>query len=282
MSTQSRRFVHALAWSLFASSPAWALRAPGTVESTPDPRIMQIDEPRYLGALVPRGIEMLGASGRAFTLGDVLGKPVILLLSYYQCDGSCSTMNRALYRELPKVERFRIGRDYRVLTVSFDRNDTAARAAEFARQLELPAAIRAGWTHAVVRDRQNASGALASSVGFRYFWSQADRAFLHPNVLVFLTPEGRVARYLYGTHLDARQIGLALVDADWGRISNSANVIDLVTGVCFSYNYAEGKYQPNYSLLAGAGALLFGVSLMVSGAVVYRNRQRRMSNVSNI
>jgi protein SCO1/2 len=188
-------------------------------------------------------------------------------------------MNRLLYNELPKVERFRIGSDYRVLTVSFDKADTPEAAAEFAHRVGIPAELRAGWRHAVVKNRQTDVDALAGSVGFRYFWSNADKTFLHPNVLVFLTPEGRVARYLYGTRLDARAIQLALIDADWGRIAEGASVIDMLTGVCFSYNYAEGKYQPNYPLLIGVGSLLFGIFLLAFGAFVFRRKLGGASHV---
>lgn len=261
---------------LMSMQQAWAARAPDARgESAPDPKVMQIDEVRHLGSALPKDMRMVDADGREVALGELLGKPSILLLSYYTCDGTCPAMNRLLYSELPKVERFRIGTDYRVLTVSFDKADTPETAAEFVRKVGIPAELRAGWRHAVVKNRQTDVEALAGSVGFRFFWSNADKTFLHPNVLVFLTPEGRVARYLYGTRLDARAIQLALIDADWGRIAEGASVIDMLTGVCFSYNYAEGRYQPNYPLLIGIGSLLFGLSLTAFGAFVFRRKLGR-------
>lgn len=265
---------------LFSALPVWAARAPDARgESAPDPQIMQIDEVRHLGNALPRGLPLIDAEGREVALGELLGKPAILLLSYYTCDGTCPVMNRLLYTELPKVERFRIGQDFRVLTVSFDKADTPDTAAEFVRKVGIPAELRTGWHHAVVKQSQTDVDVLAGSVGFRYFWSNADKTFLHPNVLVFLTPEGRVARYLYGTKLDARAIQLALIDADWGRIAEGASVIDMLTGVCFSYNYAEGRYQPNYPLLIGIGSLLSGIALMSLGAFVFRRRLRGASHV---
>lgn len=56
-------------------------------------------------------------------------------------------------------------------------------------------------------------------------------------------------------------------------------MIDMLAGICFSYNYAEGKYQPNYSLLVGVGSLLFGISLMILGAFVFRRKMGRPSHV---
>ena len=117
---------------------------------------------------------------------------------------------------------------------------------------------------------------FVASVGFRFFWSDAAKAFLHPNVLVFVTPEGRVARYIYGTRMDATTIEMALTEADWERIANSTAVFDIVTGACFSYNYEEGRYQLNYSLLAGVGSLILGLALMGLGAWGYRRRMGRL------
>jgi protein SCO1/2 len=241
-------------------------------DSVPDASVMQIDEPRYLGTRIDRTTVLEDSEGRTFTVAELLGKPVILLLSYYGCDGTCPTMNQELARVLAKVERFRLGRDYRVLTLSFDARDSAGTAAEFLRKTGGAIPVE-GWRHAVLRDREVKR--FAGGVGFNYFWSDAAKAFLHPNVLVFLTPEGRVARYIYGTRLDARAVELALTDADWERIANSAAVFDMLTGACFSYNYAEGRYQWNYSLLAGIGSLLLGLGLLATGIWTYRKRLGR-------
>ncbi len=244
--------------------------------SVGDPSIMQIDEPRYLGNRLRGETVLTDANGVDFRVGDLLGKPLILLLSYYGCDGTCPTMNRELAKVLAQVGRFEIGKDYRVLTVSFDKRDTPDQAKAFlAEAAGVPQAMQAGWRHAVVKTGEVEG--FAGEVGFRFFWSDAARAFMHPNVLVFLTPEGRVARYIYGTRMDAETIRLALTDADWERITESTAVFDMLTGACYSYNYAEGRYQLNYSLLAGVGSLILGVSLMLSGAWLYRRKMARMN-----
>jgi protein SCO1/2 len=192
---------------------------------------MQIDEPRFLGNRLQRETWLTDTEGRHFRVAEMMGKPLILLLSYYGCDGTCPTMNAELAKVLEKVKRFRLGKD--------------------------------------------GVEKFAGEVGFRFFWSDAAKAFLHPNVLVFLTPEGRVARYIYGTRMDVQTIELAITDADWERIASSTAVFDMITGACFSYNYAEGRYQWNYSLLAGVGSLLLGLVSMGSGALIYRRRMSR-------
>jgi len=256
------------------SAFAYAVGEP-TRNSSPDTSIMRIDEPQFLGARLDRAVALTDSEGQSFRVGQMFGKPLILLLSYYGCDGTCPTMNMELAKVLARVERFRLGADYRVLTVSFDQRDSSATAADFLRKSGgIPEGWRDGWRHAVLAG--NDVAAFVGSVGFRFFWSDAAKAFLHPNVLVFVTPEGRVARYIYGTRMDARAIELALTEADWERIANSTAVFDIVTGACFSYNYEEGTYQLNYSLLAGVGSLFLGLALMGLGAWGYRRRFGRL------
>lgn len=249
--------------------------APPVADSTVDPTLMRIDEPRHLGQMLDRGTLLIDAAGREFALGELLGKPTILLLSYFGCDGTCPTMNIELAKVLDQMQRFRPGRDFNVLTVSFDARDDERTTRAFLAQTANHAPELAGWRHAVLRERATAGSVerFAGQVGFRFFWSDGAKAFLHPNVIVFLTPEGRVARYLYGFRLDPRNVELALIDADWGRIANSTAVFDMISGACFSFNYAEGRYQWNTPLLAGVGSFLFGIAAMAGGAVAYRRRR---------
>jgi len=49
----------------------------------------------------------------------------------------------------------------------------------------------------------------------------------------------------------------------------------MLTGVCYSYSYAEGRYHFNYSLLVGLGSMLLGLSIIGLGAFVYKKRLGR-------
>lgn len=245
-------------------------------DSVLDPSVLRIDEPRYLGQPLDAATRLVGADGQPLVLGDWLGKPVILLLSYYSCDGSCPTMNANLARVLQQLGRYRLGRDYRVLTVSFDPHDSPETAHHFvAMHVPDAAALRDGWRHVVLAEGGDAPRRFAASVGFRYFWSQEEGMFLHPNVLIFLTPQGRVARYIYGTSMDADTLQRALVEADWSRISTSGAVFDMLTGACYSYSYQDGRYRPNYSLIAGVASFVLGITITGLGAWVYRRKMAR-------
>lgn len=266
--------------ALLLSAAVQAIEGGAVPESTINPELLQIDEAAHLGDPLPRELSLIDAQGREFTVADMFGKPVILLFSYYTCDGTCPTINKNLRKALARIDRFRIGEDYRVLTVSFDKQDTFADAAHFAHMAEIPPEMQSGWRHAVLKRPETDIDTLTRGVGFNFFWSRADKVFLHPNVVVFLTPDGRVARYLYGINIDAETVKLALIDADWGRISNTTQLIDILSGVCYSYNFKEGRYNYNYSVLFGGLSMLFGVSLVIFSTTGFKSKKfGRLSHV---
>lgn len=262
---------------LSVAAQALAVSEPSR-DSVADSAVAQIDEPTYLGVQLDGATRFIDSLGRSFTLNDLRGQPLILLISYYHCDGACPTMNRNLAAVLHEIKQRRVGRNYRVLTVSFDARDDAAAAATFAKETAsaLTADEQAGWRFAVLAAHDAAAiKAFTQAVGFNYFWSEAARAFIHPNVLIFLTPQGRVARYIYGTRMNAQNLELALIDADWERISNSTALFDQLTGACFSYNYVSGRYEWNVSLLTGVAAFILGLGLLAASLLVYRRRLKR-------
>lgn len=277
-----RRLASLLLVTMISSHSAFAVAPYGsfTGESNIDPGVMQIDEPSFLGTPIRKDLALIDSRGERFLLGDMLGKPLILLFSYYSCGGSCPIMNNLLKQALKKTDRFKLGKDFRVLTVSFDKHDTPETMQTFVDDIELPISDSIGWRHAILQNKESDLDKLTSSVGYKFFWSRADKVFLHPNALIFLTPQGRVARYLYGTSLSPENIEMALIDADWGRIANSSNVIDILSGVCYSYNFKEGKYTLNISLLAGLAALIFGLSLVGLSALIYKNKSRLQKGVT--
>ncbi len=266
---------------LFAALLAvWPLPVPalddGNIESTLDPKVVAIDERAHLGVRVDGRFRLVDADGQPFTLARYRGKPLILLFSYYTCDGLCGTVNRHLQTLIDGVERFTPGRDFEVLTVSFDKRDDVAAIAAFRDRNRLVG--RPGWTLAIL-ERPADIMALTGQVGVRFFWSYRDDVFVHPNAFVFVSPEGRVVRYLYGTLVTPKDVELALIDANWEKVSTSGRLIDILAGVCFSYNFKEGRYTVNIPLFVGLGSLLLGLSLVATSFIVARRKiSRREGN----
>ncbi|WP_198507387.1 SCO family protein [Mariprofundus ferrinatatus] len=243
-----------------------------TKESLVDPSILKIDEIKFLGEKVDYDFVLQDESGADFKLGSMIGKPLVLAFSYYTCDGACSVINKNLAETLKGVERWKIGQDYNVLTVSFDQNDTPATLVDFMEKSGFSGGqLPSGWKMTTMREKENIEK-LTGSMGFKFFWSPRDALFLHPNVYIMLSPKGRVTRYLYGGTITPTDMELAITKAMGEKIA-AANVIDFVVGACYSYNYKDGKYTINIPLFVAAGGLIFGL-LLIAGSFSYMKFRR--------
>jgi len=247
------------------------------VESEIDPEIMKIDEDKFLGVKVAPEYRLMDQEGRDFLLGDMLkGKPLIILLSYYRCDGICPTINKEFRAIVKKLKKVRLGKDFHVLSLSFDSNDNLERLKMFNNKLNISEGMDSGWTTALFKNKEDIKK-FTNSVGYQFFWSARDRIFLHPNVFIFLSPDGRVVRYLYGASIGKQDVALAINEAAFGKSGRSRveDLKDLFLIACYSYNYKEGRYSINYPLFIAVGSLLIGVSSVATALLIVRKRVRR-------
>ena len=85
------------------------------------------------------------------------------------------------------------------MTVSFDPRDTpstaSAKKAAYISRYKQPGASEA-W-HFLTGDQLNIDR-LTRAAGFRYVWDTETKQFAHPTGVIVLTPDGRLARYLFG------------------------------------------------------------------------------------
>jgi len=276
MKERSLIIVAILMAAYLAPPSVWG-RFGGTTESEIDPEIMKIDEDKFLGVPVATDYRLTDGGGNHLLLGDMLaGKPLIILLSYYRCDGICPTINRKFRDIVGNMNKLRLGDDFRVLTLSFDRDDNLKTLTMFNNELNSPEWMDEGWTTALFDDEVDIKR-LTDSVGYRFFWSPRDKMFLHPNVFIFLSPEGRVVRYLYGATIGDQDVELAINEAAFGKSGRSKveDIKDFVLLACYSYNYKEGKYSINYPLFIAIGSLFTGISIAVISLIVAKKRVRR-------
>ncbi|MDH4227276.1 MAG: SCO family protein [Deltaproteobacteria bacterium] len=264
----------------FACAPrAWAEFGPKPGKTTLDPGVLMIDEDKYLGANVIADYALVDSKGAALNLKDFLGKPLILVLSYYDCEGACPTLNRELSKMLESLKRTRAGEDYRVLTLSFDKEDTDSKMTHFASMLGLSDGLGKGWTVARFKDNGDIKK-FTDSVGYRFYWSTRERLFIHPSAYIVASPEGRITRVLYGAYSGAKDMELAVLEAKSGKETGSKfrDISDMITVGCYSYNYSSGKYTLNYPLIISAASLFFGVSLVI-GALLLKKRGNKEEGI---
>jgi protein SCO1 len=194
-----------------------------------------------LNQQIPLDLTFMDEEGRPVQLRQYFGsKPVLLTLVYYQCPMLCSQVLNGVAGALNGIVRFNVGRDFDVLTVSFDPRDTPKDAAEskqtYLGRYRRPGAA-AGW-HFLTGKKEQIE-ALTSAVGFRYAWDPAIQQYAHASGIMLLTPDGRLSRYFYGIEYAPRDIQFGVIEASQGKIGN---VVDKVLLYCYHYDPAKGKY----------------------------------------
>ena len=227
------------------------------------------------GGRVPADVRLTDATGQAVRLGDYLGKgrPVVLAFAYHSCPMLCSIVldgYAAALRDLDLVA----GRDYTPLTVSFDPRDTPARSAAVkARYAEAVGKPEAAAAWHFLTGEADETRRLADAVGFGYARDARTGEYAHAAALIFLTPDGRVARYLYGASFPARDVRLALVEASEGRVGNT---LDRFLLTCYRYDPDARSYTP-YALgfMKLGGVLLLAVLAALLVPLWRRERARQ-------
>ncbi|HEX6738751.1 MAG TPA: SCO family protein [Vicinamibacteria bacterium] len=193
-----------------------------------------------LGQALPLDLALRDEAGRAVRLGDYFGKrPVVLSLVYYECPMLCTLTLNGLVSALG-VLPWNPGEEFELITVSFDPRETPAQAAAkkkaYLARYQRPQA-QAGW-HFLTGDAA-ALRALTGAVGFRYAWDDASKQFAHPAGVVVATPDGRLARYLFGIEYAPKDLRLALLEASSGQVGSP---VDQLLLFCYRYDPATGRY----------------------------------------
>ena len=238
-----------------------------------DSMLASVGIDQRLGEQVPLDLEFRDEAGETVRLADLMhGRPVVLSLVYYQCPMLCGEVLNGLLKSSQAVP-FVIGKDYDVLTVSFDPRETpelaAHKKAAFVKRYRRPGAEQ-GW-HFLVGDAVPIER-LAASVGFRYRFDEASNQFAHGAGIVVLTPEGQMSRYFYGIDYPPTNLRLALVESAAGKIGSP---VDQFLLLCFHYDPATGRYGLAISRLLKSSGV---ATLLVLGtflALMIR-RERRM------
>jgi protein SCO1/2 len=192
------------------------------------------------GAGIPSEARFRDETGRAVALGDYLGHgPIVLAPVYYRCPNLCGTTLRRLAASLEKVP-LSPGADYAVIAVSIDPREGPADAADIKAQALAGAgdAARAGF-HFLTGSAAEIE-TLMQAIGFRYRWDSELQQYAHAAAAAVLTPQGKIARWLYGFSYEPADLRLALVEAGQGRTGSLADQILLL---CYHYNPLTGRYD---------------------------------------
>jgi protein SCO1/2 len=185
----------------------------------------------------------------------------------------CSLQLNGFVEGLKQLD-FAAGKEFRVVTVLLDPKETNETAHRFrARYLSQYArpGTEAGWTF-LTGSEANIQ-ALAKAVGFSYNYNEARGEYVHPAAIALLSPEGKVARYLYGLEYPEKTLRLGLVEASEGRVGSS---LDRLILYCFHYDSTEGRYAPIAARIMQIGGAVTVLLLAGFLTILIRRDKKRI------
>ena len=248
------------AFCLSVFAQGWAQSPPPLASEDPSAGKVRMLEnvgiDQRLGEQLPLDVTFRDENGSSVRLGDYFGKkPVVLSLVYYSCPMLCNQVLNGLTSALDVIQ-FDIGKEFEVVTVSFDPRETPELAGDkkqtYIQWYKRQGAAQ-GW-HFLTGEKESIDK-LTEAAGFHYKFDKATNQFVHASGIMLATPEGKLARYFYGIEYAPKDLRLGLIEASDKRIGNP---VDRLLLYCYHYDPSSGKYSAvvmNILRLAGVATL---------------------------
>ena len=227
------------------------------------------------GSVIPLDLTFKDEEGKNIVLKELIDRPAVLMLVYYDCSHICPQMLGGLAKSLGDLQLVPVD-DYRVITISFDDAEKPVEARtqkrNYIKAINRPFP-EAAWRF-LTGDKDNIRR-LSDAVGIRY--KKAEHGFIHPEVLVFVSPGGLITRYMhvpkfnYGVAdpmvFPALGLKNAFLDASDERVSTGGSVTPMY---CFLHEPA--KQEKFFNILKVSGAITVLAFFLL---FVYLRGQRR-------
>ncbi len=163
-----------------------------------------------LGKELP-DVFLVDSKGREFNLHSLKGKPIILSPIYTHCNSACPIITDSLKRVIPSLGK--PGEDFWVLSFTFDPADENEDIKTFQQKYQLDGE---GWKVVRAKSREDLFR-LMDAIDFRFMSVPETRDFVHPNLVVFISPDMKIKRYVYGVVFNEGDMKKAL-DYAMGKV----------------------------------------------------------------
>ncbi len=240
------------------------------------PKILRdIGIDQRLNEPVPLDLAFRDESGETVQLSRYFkDKPVIIALVYYQCPLLCNQILGGLGSALRTLS-FDVGKEFEVVTVSFDPRETPQIASEKkARYIEYYNREGAGEGWHFLTGDQASIDRLCEAIGFNYTFDEETNQFAHSAGIMVVTPQGKLARYFYGIEYPPKDLKFGLMEASENRIGSP---VDRLILYCYHYDPMTGKYGVVVMRVMQVAGVVTVIAIIILLLALRRMSQRRIS-----
>ena len=233
---------------------------------------MQVGFEEKQGQYADLNVKLINEAGDTVLLKDVINKPTILNLVYFQCAGTCSPLMWGISKFIDAVD-LQLGKDYDVVTISFDPTERIKlginKKSRYISTMKKKEDAK-NWLFFVSDSIDIAK--LTQSVGFNY--QKVNDQFVHPTGLIALGADGKIIRYLRGIEFMPFDIKITMVEAANGKIGPSINRL---LAICYGYDSKGNQFVFNVTRVS-AIVILFIVILIFLVLAFSRIKLKTRSN----
>jgi protein SCO1 len=257
--------------------------APGAEVPVPNPEV--VERPN---AAIPLDLEFTRWDGKKVKLADLFnhGRPVVLSLVYFSCPNLCGYVQDDLVNAIRSGPKSLIaGKDYDVIVVSIDPDDTPeAAAAKRSRYLTLTQRPEAEGGLIYLTGTESNIRKLADTIGFGYrknfdILKKDDPAgeYAHSAGIFVCTANGHLSQTIRGINWPTDKLHYALVQAADGKIGSG--FLETVALPCGMVRLGVHGYEQNPWFWAGTATAAASIAFMgIFLGVMWRREWQRKAN----
>jgi protein SCO1/2 len=232
---------------------------------------VEIGVVEHLDEFLPDSISLINENGQQVWLADVIDKPTVINFVYYRCPGICSPLMEAVASVMDKSDLVP-GKDYQVLTISFDPNETIELGIrKKANYLNLMSnkveEAKKGWLF-FTSDSTSIARAT-NATGFKY--KRTGNDYLHAASLTVVSKDGKITRYLNGMYFLPFEWKMAIVEASKGQ---SGPTLNKVLRYCYSYDPVGQTYVMNVTKISGTLILFFAAIFLLT--LIFKTKRKKI------
>jgi protein SCO1/2 len=211
------------------------------------------DEKRFLSRKAAN-IVVFDANGNSLELFSLLrNKPLIIAPVYTGCPSVCGILSNGTLRAINELGT--LGKDFNVVSFSFDSVDNKETLASYESRWSLD-----GHNWKAISASPASIQTLTGSIDFQYDYNATTKEYDHPSLLVVLSPEGRISRYIYGINPDKRDIKLAVIEAAAER--TSPGIFKGLYLKCFAFDSLTKTYRVDWGFIISTFAGLLIITII--------------------
>jgi len=220
-----------------------------------------------LGDIIPGDLTFYNEDNETVKLAEIIDKPTILSFVYFDCPALCSPLLDGMSEVIEKMD-MELGKDYQVLTISFNTMDTPekARIKKVNFVQKIGEENQKHWIY--LTGEQGNIEKITQAAGFKYKAQGVD--FAHPSAIIMLSPERKITRYLYGITFLPFDLKMAVIEAQQGIPRPTINKI---LEYCFAYDPGSRSYTLQITRVVG-GLMVFLIAFIFITLVIIGRRKK--------